>query len=156
MDTLSIAERSKRMGRIRCKDTKPELIVRRLVHGLGFRYRLHRRDLPGRPDLCFAGRRKVIFVHGCFWHRHDEKRCNLTRLPKTRVEFWMSKLAANRARDQHQQRTLRKLGWNILVVWECELRYLEQLRNKLATFLGAVENAGDGTFRGGRRTRARR
>ena len=104
MDTLSPGDRSARMGLIKGKNTGPELIVRRLVHGMGYRYRLHRRDLPGCPDLCFGPAKKVIFVHGCFWHRHNEKSCNLTRLPKSRVDFWLQKLEANRTRDMQQQR----------------------------------------------------
>ena len=99
MDTLSKAQRSERMSRVRGKDTKPELLVRRLVHGMGYRYRLHRRDLPGTPDLVFPGRRKVIFVHGCFWHRHPDPACKLARLPKSRTDFWLPKLEGNRARD---------------------------------------------------------
>lgn len=98
-DTLSPQERSERMGRVRNKDTKPEMVVRRLTHSLGYRYRLHGRKLPGRPDMVFAGRKKVIFVHGCFWHRHDEQNCPLTRWPKSRLEFWVPKLEKNKQRD---------------------------------------------------------
>lgn len=120
MDTLTIQQRSERMGRVRNKDTKPELVIRKLIHGLGYRYRLHSRKLPGRPDLVFAARKKVIFVHGCFWHRHGEA-CVLTRWPKSRLEFWRPKLQANHRRDGENQRTLATLGWRFLVVWECEL-----------------------------------
>ena len=135
MDTLSPAERSNRMNRVRSKDSKAELVVRRMVHKLGYRYRLHRRDLPGTPDLVFSKRRKVLFVHGCFWHRHDDHACKLARLPKTRLDFWLPKLERNRARDQAAQEALGKLGWSHEVVWECELRDREQLRNKVAAFL---------------------
>lgn len=135
MDTLSPRDRSERMSRVRGKDTKPELLVRRLVHSLGYRYRLHRRDLPGRPDLVFPARQKVIFVHGCFWHRHRARRCRLARLPKTRLEFWEPKLEANRLRDLRAYAALRKAGWKILVVWECGLSNKEQLENKLRRFL---------------------
>jgi DNA mismatch endonuclease, patch repair protein len=155
MDTLTPTERSARMARTMARDTKPEMVVRRLVYSLGFRFRLHRRDLPASPDICFGPARKVIFVHGCFWHRHHEKRCKLTRLPKTRVDFWRAKLVGNRARDKQRQATLRNLGWKILVVWECELVHREQLKNKIATFLGERSHAGDRTVCGSRRPRNR-
>lgn len=148
IDTLSPAERSVRMGRVKGKDTKPELIVRRLVHSLGYRYRLHRRDLPGCPDLCFPSLRKLVFVHGCFWHRHDCKLGN--RLPKSRVDFWKPKLEANQQRDRQHQTALRRLGWQNLVVWECELAHKEQLKNKLVAFLGE-RNEGNRAIRGGGR-----
>ena len=156
MDTLSVQDRSVRMGRVKAKNTKPEMIVRQLLHGMGYRYRLHRRDLPGRPDVCFPSRRLVIFVHGCFWHRHDEVHCPLTRLPKTRVDFWKPKLEANRLRDMQQQAALAALGWSILVVWECELGDKEHLKNILRTFLGAHSNAGNRAIRGGGRPGHRR
>ena len=117
MDTLAPKERSERMSRVRGKDTKPELIVRRLLHGLGYRYRLHARDLPGKPDIVFRGRRKAIYVHGCFWHRHPDPACKLARLPKTRQDFWVPKLEGNRQRDIENQRRLTEMGWEVLVVW---------------------------------------
>ena len=107
MDTLSRKERSQRMSLIRNRDTKPELLVRRLIHGCGFRYRLHRADLPGKPDLVFPSRKKVIFVHGCFWHRHPA--CGLARLPKSRLSFWVPKLKGNRRRDLKNIRTLERV-----------------------------------------------
>ena len=122
------------MSRIRARDTKPELLVRGLTHGMGFRYRLHRRDLPGSPDLVFSSLRKVIFVHGCFWHRHPN--CKLARLPKSRQEFWVSKLMANRERDLVNQARLSDSGWDSLVVWECETRDQEMLAERIRTFLG--------------------
>jgi DNA mismatch endonuclease, patch repair protein len=134
-DTLSPRERSKRMSLVRGKHTTPELIVRKLVHSMGYRYALHRTDLPGRPDVVFPSRRKAIFVHGCFWHRHRSKRCKLARLPKTRLDFWLAKLESNRLRDQRKQRALRLAGWKFLVVWECQLSHTEQLENKLRRFL---------------------
>ncbi|MBN9585722.1 MAG: very short patch repair endonuclease [Afipia sp. 62-7] len=137
MDTLTPAQRSERMSRVRNKDTKPEMRVRRLVHGMGYRYRLHRQGLPGRPDLVFPGLRKVIFVHGCFWHRHPDPSCKLARLPKTRQEFWLPKLQANQVRDECNLVTLEASGWAVMVVWECELRNKEHLVNKLRKFLGA-------------------
>src|SRR5882724_12236309 len=112
MDTLTQAQRSKRMSRVRYKDTKPELAMRRLLWALGFRYRLHGRDLPGKPDIVFPALKKVIFIHGCFWHRHP--RCG--RMPKSRLEFWEPKLRENRSRDLRNQRALKKLGWKYLVV----------------------------------------
>lgn len=135
-DTLSPAQRSERMSRVRSRDTRPELFVRRLVHSLGYRFRLHRKDLPGRPDLVFLGRRKVIFVHGCFWHRHNDPDCRLSRIPKSRRDFWVRKLEANRLRDCRNMSTLEEDGWAVLVVWECELRHKEQVENKLRQFLG--------------------
>jgi len=134
MDTLTPSERSERMGRVRSKDTKPEMVVRRLIHSLGFRYRLHRTDLPGKPDLVFSSRRKVIFVHGCFWHRHGPT-CPLTRLPKSRLDFWQSKLDKNRIRDGENFRLLRDAGWDILVLWECELGGMDTLKARITTFL---------------------
>lgn len=134
-DTLTPSERSQRMKLVRGKNTAPEMLVRRLVHSMGFRYRLHGRDLPGRPDLVFAGLGKLIFVHGCFWHRHQSSRCCLARLPKSRLDFWLPKLESNRIRDDKNERALRKLGWKILVVWECQLSDKEQLKNKLRRFL---------------------
>ena len=110
-DTLTSEQRSERMSRIGARDTGPEIKVRRLAHSLGYRYRLHRRELPGTPDLVFPGRRKVIFVHGCFWHRHP----GCGRMPKSKLEFWRPKLENNRKRDLAAQRKLRSLGWKRLV-----------------------------------------
>jgi DNA mismatch endonuclease (patch repair protein) len=118
MDNLTPEERSKQMSLVRSKDTKPEMRVRRLVHGLGFRYRLHRADLPGKPDLVFPSRRKVIFVHGCFWHGH---KCKLGRMPKTRLDYWQSKIGCNKSRDRQTLRRLRNLGWKCLTIWECSV-----------------------------------
>lgn len=125
------------MRRVRGKDTGPEWTVRRLVHRLGFRYRLHDRSLPGSPDLVFRSRRKVIFVHGCFWHRHPDPACKLARLPKSRLDFWLPKLTANKVRDERLLEALREQGWQSLVVWECESRHIEQLENKVKAFLEA-------------------
>lgn len=123
------------MSRVRGKDTKPEMIVRRMVHGMGYRYRLHDRRLPGSPDLVFRSRRKVIFVHGCFWHRHPDPSCKLARMPKSRQDFWGPKLEGNRERDERNRAALAREGWRQMVVWECECRHEEQLRNKLREFL---------------------
>ena len=135
MDTLTSAERSARMALVRAKDTKPELLVRRLVHGMGYRYRLHQRNLPGTPDLVFPGRGKVIFIHGCFWHRHA--RCALARLPKSRGEFWLPKLTANAERDARNVRALRRLGWSVLTIWECQLGDTAKLAKRIRRFLDA-------------------
>ncbi len=131
-DPLTDAERSERMSRIRNADTKPEMIVRRLVHGMGYRYRLHARDLPGNPDLAFRPRKKVIFVHGCFWHQHG---CRQYRQPRTKREFWEPKLAKNKERDAEVRRQFRKLGWRVMVVWECQVKKETVLRNRIKRFL---------------------
>ncbi len=141
-DTLTRKERSERMSRVRGKDSKPEMVVRRLVHGMGYRYRLHRRDLPGTPDLVFPSRKKAIFVHGCFWHRHPDPACKLARLPKSRLDFWIPKLEGNRRRDRDNQARLGELGWDVLVVWECRIGYKEQIENELRAFLER-DHAGD-------------
>lgn len=119
MDNLTPELRSKQMSLVRSNDTKPEWIVRHLVYNLGYRYRLHRKDLPGKPDLVFRPRQKVIFVNGCFWHGH---RCRLGRMPKSRLDYWQNKIARNRARDTEHLRQLRRLDWSALVLWECQLR----------------------------------
>lgn len=136
-DTLSQAERSARMARVRGKNTGPELAVRRLIHGMGYRFRLHRKDLPGKPDLVFPGRRKVIFVHGCFWHTHPDPACKLARLPKSRQDFWRAKLDNNRERDLRQEVALRADGWGVLTIWECQLRDKASLTNEIRTFLSS-------------------
>ncbi|MFC3285988.1 very short patch repair endonuclease [Litchfieldella rifensis] len=135
MDTVSRSRRSQIMARVRAKDTKPEMHVRRLIHGMGYRYRLHARDLPGRPDLVFRSRRRVIFVHGCFWHRHPG--CSHARIPKSRTEFWRTKLEGNRRRDVMNRIELRRLGWRSLVIWECQLKDEDDLRRKIRSFLDA-------------------
>ena len=127
-------DRSALMSRVKAKGTKPELNVRRLAHGLGYRYRLHRRDLPGSPDLVFPGRRKALFVHGCFWHRHQG--CRKTTMPKTRAMFWRRKFDDNVRRDERVIAALRDLGWDVLVVWECETSDENLLRRTLIEFLG--------------------
>ena len=131
-DPLTPAERSERMSRIRNADTKPEMVVRRLVHGMGYRYRLHARDLPGNPDLVFRPRKKVIFVHGCFWHQHG---CRQYRQPRTKRSFWEPKLAKNKARDAQVKRELRKLGWGVMVIWECQVSKESALKSRIRGFL---------------------
>ena len=134
-DTLTPRQRSERMSRVRGKDTKPEMKVRRLVHAMGYRYRLHRRDLPGTPDLVFPARKKVLYVHGCYWHRHPDPACKLARLPKSRLEFWLPKLDANAERDRRNQEKINDIGWRCLVVWECELKDEAFLQKKIQAFL---------------------
>ncbi len=118
-DTIDPQRRSENMRRIRSEDTKPELIVRKIVYGLGVRYRLHRKELPGHPDLVFASRKKVIFVHGCFWHQHEA--CAGGRLPRSRNEYWDKKLQRNVERDRKTMLQLKEMGWEALIIWECEL-----------------------------------
>jgi len=125
-------DRSANMRAIRSKDMVPELRVRSLVHGLGYRFRLHRKDLPGKPDLVFASRRKVIFVHGCFWHSHS---CKMAHVPKSNVSYWGPKLERNRVRDQRNVRALRAGGWQSLVIWECELCDEGSVQKRLLTFI---------------------
>lgn len=110
------------MRAIRSTGMKPELAVRRLVHSMGYRYRLHRKDLPGKPDLVFGPRRKVIFVHGCFWHQHSDPGCKIARMPKSKPDYWKPKLARNVERDRQHQAELEANGWSVLIVWECETK----------------------------------
>ncbi len=135
MDTLSQRDRSQRMALVKSVDTGPELLVRRLVHAMGFRYRLHAKNLPGRPDMVFARFGCVIFVHGCFWHRHRKIGCPLARMPKSRIDFWEPKLEANRTRDQANKRALRRAGWRVLEVWECQLRKPQAVAGRIRYFL---------------------
>jgi len=123
------AQRSQLMSRIRSTNTKPELVVRKLLHSLGLRFRLHRKDLPGRPDLAFPKYRVALFVHGCFWHQHPD--CRLASRPKTRTEYWGPKLASNVARDKRHARALEEMGWRIETIWECETRDATRLEKVL-------------------------
>lgn len=131
-------QRSLIMRAVKGKNTKPEIAVRRLVHSLGYRYRLHRRDLPGSPDLVFGPRSKVIFVHGCFWHGHDCKRG--ARQPKTNFDYWRQKIDRNRARDHAAQEALETTGWDVLTIWECEVRDTK-LADRVQLFLSNQSNA---------------
>jgi len=136
-DVLLPSQRRYCMSRIRGKDTKPEMIVRKTAHALGVRFRLHRRDLPGTPDLVFPKLRAVVFVHGCFWHMH---RCRLGRVvAKTNAEFWAEKRRGNVVRDARNRRSLRRLGWRTLVVWECQTRDADTLSRRLRAFLQAAQ-----------------
>jgi DNA mismatch endonuclease (patch repair protein) len=134
MDKLTPERRSHNMGRIGSKDTRPEMLVRRLVHALGYRYRLHAKDLPGKPDLVFRSRKKVIFVHGCFWHQH--KGCREGRVPTSRESYWVPKLVRNVERDREHIRALKLLGWRTLVLWECQLDNPKELEHRVRAYLG--------------------
>lgn len=137
-DVLTEEQRRYCMSRIKGRNTKPEMITRNLVFALGYRYRLHVRKLPGSPDLVFPGRKKVIFVHGCFWHRHN---CRYGRVvPQTRKQFWMKKLETNRQRDKKNRAALRKLGWNVLTVWECQTRNTLKLQKLFETVSKFLED----------------
>jgi DNA mismatch endonuclease (patch repair protein) len=139
MDTLTPERRSANMARIRSQNTSPELTLRKLIHGLGYRFRLHRNDLPGRPDLVFPARKKVIFVHGCFWHQHGE--CREGRVPGSRLEYWGPKLRRNQERDSLAQSSLKQQGWRYLVVWECELKDEAAASHRVTQFLGRVAHS---------------
>ncbi|UVK40578.1 very short patch repair endonuclease [Mesorhizobium sp. AR10] len=133
--TLGIdPDRSRQMALIRSTDTKPEMTIRRLAHTLGYRFRLHRKDLPGRPDLVFPSRRAVIFVSGCWWHGHSCKRG--ARVPKTNATYWKAKIARNVERDAASLAALEATGWRALVIWECELKHVDDLTRRLREFLG--------------------
>lgn len=133
MDTLTPQQRSTAMAAVKGKNTGPELTVRKLLYGLGYHYRLHAKDLPGRPDIVLRKRQCVIFVNGCFWHGHD---CPRGHVPSSNVEFWERKIGKNRERDIRVQKELRKSGWRVLVLWECELTNASKLERKLRRFLG--------------------
>lgn len=135
-DRLSREQRSALMSRIRSKDTAPELVVRRTLHALGFRYRLHARELPGKPDIVFRKRRKAIFVHGCYWHGHGCRRGGSG--PKSNTAYWKPKIEKNQARDERNQLALVGAGWEVMVVWECEISVRDELSQRLQAFvLGA-------------------
>jgi DNA mismatch endonuclease (patch repair protein) len=134
-DVLTPAQRSRNMAAIRGKDTKPEMIVRRIAHGLGYRFRLHRRDLAGAPDLVFPKLKKIINVHGCYWHMHT---CRWGRVvPKTNASFWQSKRTGTVSRDRRNLRLLRRDQWKVLIIWECETRDTRRLRHRITRFLSA-------------------
>lgn len=134
MDTLSKNERSTRMGKIRSKDSSQELFIRKLVFSLGYRYRLHYKKLPGKPDIAFPGKKKVIFINGCFWHQHG---CNTYKQPKSNIEFWEEKLNRNIKRDQNVRKKLNKLGWSYMNIWQCQIKksQIDKLSEKIVKFL---------------------
>lgn len=133
MDKLSPERRGWLMSRVKSKNTTPEMAVRHLVFGMGYRYRLHDKRLPGRPDLVFSGPRKIVFVNGCFWHGHEG--CRYARLPKTRVDFWRAKIEKNQTRDRENIALLEASGWRVLTVWQCELKNVERLASELYDFI---------------------
>lgn len=133
MDILTTAERSAHMSRIRARDTRPEMVVRRTAHAMGLRYRLHRKDLPGSPDLVFPGRRRAIFVHGCYWHRHSG--CRLAYTPKSNTAFWEAKFECNVARDKEAIAALEADGWRTAIIWECETKRPDGIPGRLRSFL---------------------
>lgn len=137
MDRISPEKRSLVMAQVKAKDTIPEMIVRRAAHKLGYRFRLHRRNLPGTPDLVFPRLRKIILVHGCFWHLHEG--CKRSKLPTTNREFWQRKLSRNCERDKENLRLLTDSGWAVLILWECELANLEALYARIASFLSSTD-----------------
>lgn len=139
MDRISAEDRSKIMSRVKQRDTKPEIIVRSLLHKLGYRFRLHRKDLPGTPDIFLPKYSSVIFVHGCFWHGHS---CKRGKLPETRKDFWTAKLLGNVARDKRNIIELHKLGYRTLVLWQCELNEPETIANRLNSFF-SLDNTGE-------------
>ncbi|MCS6497135.1 very short patch repair endonuclease [Burkholderia thailandensis] len=132
MDTITPAERSALMSRIRSVNTRPEIAVRSILHRLGYRFRLHRKDLPGRPDIVLPRHRKIVLVHGCFWHGHT---CRLASKPKSNEGYWSTKIQANRARDARNLEALTQQGWSVLELWECEVRKLEGIEEKLRAFM---------------------
>ena len=134
-DTVTPERRSEIMSNIRAKGMKPELAVRRLTHAMGYRYRLHRKGLPGKPDLVFPGRRKVIFVHGCFWHQHADAACKIARRPQSNLDYWLPKLDRNAERDADHQAQLAELGWDVLVIWECEVESGNGIADRIRKFL---------------------
>ena len=149
-DIVDSRRRSELMAGIRGHDTAPELAVRRIAHRMGLRFRLHRKDLPGRPDLVLPKHRLAVLVHGCFWHRHED--CRYAYTPKSRVVFWTEKFAQNIARDRDNEQALRNLGWRVLVIWECETRDEESIEQRLAEFIrcdGPAPNRGDHPFSSG-------
>ena len=136
MDKLTPERRSENMRRIKSKGMKPEMAVRKVAHTLGYRFRLHRKDLPGKPDLVFPGRRKAIFVHGCFWHQHSDPECRDGRVPRSNLGYWASKLDRNRNRDETAVNALREAAWQTLIIWECETHNIQELERRLVEFLG--------------------
>lgn len=139
MDTLTRKERSLRMSLVRNKNSSAEMRVRKLVHSMGYRYRVHCKNLPGCPDLVFRRQKRLIFVHGCFWHRHGNATCKLARLPKSRLDFWLPKLEGNRLRDKRTASRLSRDGWKVLTVWECQIKAKEKLVKRIREFLNCAQ-----------------
>jgi len=136
MDHLNKKKRSWNMGRIKSKNTKPEILVRSLLHRLGYRFRLHQKDLPGKPDIVLPKYKTVIFVHGCFWHQH--KGCTRASTPKTHKEYWIPKLQKNKEKDKRYKFLLEKLGWNVIIIWECNTKNMVQLSRKIKGIMNGI------------------
>ena len=136
MDTRTPEQRRRIMQAVKSKNTKPELVVRRLLHRMGYRYRLHRKDLPGRPDIALISRRKAIFIHGCFWHGHE---CRKGKLPKSRLDYWKPKLERNKERDREKSGALEAQGWAVLIIWQCEMIDLDALSLRLHGFIDSAD-----------------
>lgn len=136
MDKITAVRRSENMRRIRSKNTEPELVVRKLVHGMGYRFRLGGGGLDGKPDLVFQSRKRAIFVHGCFWHQHEASECRKAHTPKSNLDYWLPKLQRTKERDTENMARLRALCWDCLVVWECELTNLSSVARRIKAFLG--------------------
>ena len=151
-DIVDTKRRSEMMARIRGRDTGPELLVRRVAHRMGLRFRLHRRDLPGRPDLVFPKHRLVVFIHGCFWHRHEG--CRKSSTPKSRTGFWLEKFAANVDRDARQEAALKALGWRVFIIWQCETKDEAAVERRLAALTKRDRTATDRGHGLSQRTRA--
>lgn len=134
MDKITPRQRSRNMAQVKCKDTKPEKFVRSLLHSMGYRFRLHVKTLPGKPDIVLPRYKAAIFVHGCFWHGHDG--CRRATIPATRTEFWATKIDGNKERDQCALLNLEKLGYRVLILWQCELKNIQELTHRITTFLG--------------------
>ena len=145
-DNLRPRDRARCMSRIRSRHMRPERIVRSIVHRMGYRFRLHRRDLPGAPDLVLPRYHAVIFVHGCFWHWHADPLCPIAGLPKSNVGYWRPKLARTRVRDRGNADALESAGWGVLTVWECELRDLDQVMSRVYAFLAARQGQTEQTY----------
>ncbi len=140
-DSVTPAQRSANMAQVKGRDTKPEKVVRSLLHGMGYRFRLHRKDLPGKPDIVLPKHRKVIFVHGCFWHGHQG--CRRGDRPSSNTEFWNKKINGNRERDERSMLSLANLGWDTLTVWECELKDKDRLKKTLESFLAGSDKGNE-------------
>lgn len=135
---ISKEKRSAIMRAIKSKNTKPEMAVRKLLHSLGYRFRLHVKDLPGTPDIVFSARKKAIFIHGCFWHQHPDPTCQISSRPRSNTAYWDTKLNRNVQRDKQNQKQLVQLGWKTLILWECELNDMSVVQDRLTAFLGAT------------------
>ena len=144
VDNLRAVERSRCMSRIRSRHMKPELVVRSVVHRMGYRFRLHRKDLPGAPDLVLPRHHVVIFVNGCFWHWHADPSCSIAGLPKSNLDYWRPKLARTRVRDRENSATLERAGWKVLTVWECELRDIDRVMSRVYSFIESARCASGG------------